>query len=45
MQRDKFKKSLERLGIPVEDYRVIKLLPLIYVAWADGEAKAGRGER
>lgn len=37
MQRDKLNKSLARLGIAVRDYRVIKLLPLIYVAWADGK--------
>ena len=37
MKRDKLRKSLEHLGIPVDDYRVLKLLPLIYVAWADGK--------
>jgi hypothetical protein len=37
MERDKLKDSLLRLGIKPEDYRVLKLLPLIYVAWADGK--------
>jgi len=37
MERDRMKRSLEHLGIPVADYRVLKLLPLIYVAWADGK--------
>ena len=45
MQRDKMKKSLERLGIPVDDYRVLKLLPLIYVAWADGKMEHVKRER
>lgn len=30
------KRDLLRLGIDPEDYRVLKLLPLVYVAWADG---------
>jgi hypothetical protein len=37
MQRDKMRKSFKRLGIPPRDYRVLKLLPLVYVAWADGK--------
>ena len=45
MLRDKMKNSLERLGIPVDDYRVIKLLPLIYVAWADGKMERVKRER
>jgi hypothetical protein len=45
MQRDKLKKSLERLGVPVDDYRVLKLLPLIYVAWADGKMETVKAER
>ena len=45
MLRDKMKDSLERLGIPVEDYRVIKLLPLIYVAWADGKMERVKRDR
>jgi hypothetical protein len=45
MQRDKLKKSLEHLQIPVDDYRVLKLLPLIYVAWADGKMEDVKLER
>jgi len=37
MERDLLRESLEHLGIPPEDYRVLKLLPLVYVAWADGK--------
>ncbi len=45
MQRDKLKRSLERLGIPLADYRVLKLLPLIYVAWADGKMEGVKRDR
>jgi hypothetical protein len=45
MQRDKLRKSLEHLGIPVDDYRVLKLLPLIYVAWADGKMEKVKVDR
>jgi hypothetical protein len=45
MQRDKLKKSFERLGIRPSDYRVLKLLPLIYVAWADGKMEKVESER
>jgi uncharacterized tellurite resistance protein B-like protein len=45
MQRDKLKKSFERLGIRAGDYRVLKLLPLIYVAWADGKMEHVERER
>jgi hypothetical protein len=31
------KRDLIALGIDPADYRVLKLLPLIYVAWADGK--------
>jgi hypothetical protein len=30
------RRDLQRLGIAYEDYRVLMLLPLVYVAWADG---------
>jgi hypothetical protein len=39
------KSSLGRLGIPVNDYRVLKLLPLIYVAWADGKMERVKQDR
>jgi len=45
MERDRMKRSLEHLGIPLGDYRVLKLLPLIYVAWADGKMDQVKKER
>jgi hypothetical protein len=36
MRTDIIKLELLRLGIDPEDYRVLKLLPLVFVAWADG---------
>ena len=39
------KRSLEHLGIPLGDYRVLKLLPLIYVAWAGGKMDQVKKER
>jgi hypothetical protein len=34
------KRDLVALGIDPEDYRVLKLLPLVYVAWADGKMES-----
>jgi len=45
MQRDRMLKSLHHLGVPAEDYRVLKLLPLIWVAWADGKMESVEKER
>lgn len=45
MEHDRLKRSLEKLGIPPTDYRVLKLLPLIYVAWADGKMDQVKKER
>lgn len=45
MLHDKLKASLHHLGIQPDDYRVIKLLPLVYVAWADGKMEHVRAER
>jgi hypothetical protein len=45
MQRDRLLASLSHLGIPPSDYRVLKLLPLIYVAWADGKMEKVQKER
>ena len=45
MERDSMRSSLERLRIPVGDIRVLKLLPLIYVAWADGKMERVKKER
>lgn len=45
MQRDRLKASLKHLGIDPSDYRVIKLLPLVYVAWADGNMEKVQVDR
>jgi hypothetical protein len=45
MQRDLMRKALEQLGIPPDDFRVLKLLPLIYVAWADGKIEPEQAQR
>lgn len=45
MQRDRLKRAIHHLGIAPEDYRVLKLLPLIYVAWADGKMERVRKDR
>jgi hypothetical protein len=37
MEIDKLQRSLHRLGIPPSNYRMLKLLSLVYVAWADGK--------
>ena len=42
---DRFAKSLRHLGIDRNNYKVLKLLPLIYVAWVKGEIEPGRKER
>ena len=39
------KKDLLALGIDPENYRVLKLLPLVYVAWADGRMENVERER
>jgi hypothetical protein len=36
MRTDIIKLDLLRFGIDPENYRVLKLLPLVFVAWADG---------
>jgi len=45
MERDHMRNALERLGIPPDDFRVLKLLPLIYVGWADGTIEAEQKQR
>ncbi|HEX2877684.1 MAG TPA: hypothetical protein VHP33_40825 [Polyangiaceae bacterium] len=45
MEADRMKRSLSHLGIQPADYRVLKLLPLIYVAWADGKMDEVKKER
>lgn len=45
MEIDRMSDSLRRLQIQPSDYRVLKLLPLIYVAWADGKMEDVKKER
>jgi hypothetical protein len=45
MLRDKLRRSLAHLEINPADYRVLKLLPMIYVAWADGKMELVERER
>jgi len=45
MEHDTLRRSFARLGIPSRDYAVLKLLPLIYVAWADGKMEFVKKER
>jgi hypothetical protein len=44
-ERDQFINSLRSLGLDGENYPVLKLLPLVYVAWADGVIDAAERER
>jgi hypothetical protein len=45
MLRDRQATALHHLGIDRSNYKVLKLLPLIYVAWAKGEVEPARKER
>lgn len=45
MNTAEVKRDLLSLGIDPEDYRVLKLLPLVYVAWADGRMENVERER
>lgn len=45
VERDSLRRSIQHLGIQPSDYRVLKLLPLIYVAWADGKMGGVENER
>jgi hypothetical protein len=45
MLRDKLRRSLAHLEIAPSDYRVLKLLPMVYVAWADGKMEQVERER
>jgi len=45
MLRDRFKKTLRYLGIDASNYKVLKLLPLVYVAWSSGAMSAEREQR
>ncbi|HEX6272173.1 MAG TPA: hypothetical protein VFZ53_04015, partial [Polyangiaceae bacterium] len=45
MRRDRLQKTLKHLGINASNYKVLKLLPLVYVAWASGALSKEREER
>jgi hypothetical protein len=45
MQRDRMESTLKHLGLGRADYKVLKLLPLVYVAWADGRLTPERASR
>jgi hypothetical protein len=45
MLRDQLSASFHHLGIDRSNYKVLKLLPLIYVAWADGKIEGVQKER
>ena len=45
MQRDRMHRTLHHLGIKASNYKVLKLLPLIYVAWTSGTISPERKER
>lgn len=45
MQRDRMHRALKHLGIENNNYKVLKLLPLVYVAWAGGKLTPERAER
>lgn len=45
MQRDRLRKTLRHLGIEASNCKVLKLLPLTYVAWASGAITPERKKR
>jgi hypothetical protein len=45
MHVDRMENALEHLGIRASNYKVLKLLPLVYVAWAGGKLTPERAER
>ncbi len=45
MQRDRLVKSLHHLGLKDVNYKVLKLLPLVYVAWANGRVAPEQEKR
>jgi len=45
MLRDRLRSSLRRLGIKNSNYKVLKLLPLVHVAWADGQIEPAQEQR
>ena len=45
MQLDRMEKPLKQLGVNAANYKVLKLLPLVYVAWASGKLTPERERR
>jgi len=45
MQLDRLEKPLKHLGVGASNYKVLKLLPLVYVAWASGKLTPERERR
>lgn len=45
MQLDRMERTLRHLGIGATNYKVLKLLPLVYVAWAAGKLTPEREVR
>jgi hypothetical protein len=45
MQRDRMRRTLHHLGINDSNYKVLKLLPLVYVAWASGAVAPAQEQR
>jgi hypothetical protein len=45
MEHDHLHRTFKHLGIRQSNYKVLKLLPLVYVAWASGTLTAERRER
>jgi hypothetical protein len=45
MKRDRMQATLRHLGIDATNYRVLKLLPLVYVGWTSGRISPEREER
>ena len=45
MRHDRLKKTLQHIGINASNYKVLKLLPLVYVGWASGRISPLREER
>jgi hypothetical protein len=45
MKRDRMQTTLRHLGIDDSNYKVLKLLPLVYVGWTSGRISPERQER
>lgn len=45
MQHDQLRETLRHLNIDPSNYKVLKLLPLVYVAWTSGTMSRERAER